>query len=116
MESCMDRAHDAIGALADQGLDWFGRPTLERNLAVAVAKKIPLPGEDQIKSTVQAIRILGVFLCVGEGIDIVNYCPCFRKLAEDKSKDGLKEILERKLDMLETSAVSKYDDMQQPRR
>ena len=116
MESCVKRAHDAIGAIADTGLDWLGRPTLERNIAVAFAKKIPLPGEDQIKATVQAIRIFGVLLCADKGLDIVNCCPCFWKLAEDKSKEELKEVLERKLDVLETSAASSYDDMRRPRR
>lgn len=110
MESCVERAHDAIGAIADSGLDWLGRPTLERNIAAAFAKKIPLPGQDQIEATVQAIRIFGVFVCADKGLDIVNDCPCFWKLAEDKSKEELKAALERKLDSVATSAASRYSD------
>jgi hypothetical protein len=110
MESCMERAHDAVGAIADKGLDWLHRPTLERNIAVTFAKKIPLPGEDQISATVQAIRIFGILLCVEEGLDIVNDCPCFWKLAEDKSKEELEAVLEHKLDALQTSVASRYSN------
>jgi hypothetical protein len=106
MESSLEEAHDAIGAIANWGLNWFGTPALERSIAVAFAKKIPLPGQDQIAAAVQSIRIYGVFLCAIEGLDIVARCPCFWKLAEDKSKEELEAVLEAKLDSLATTSRS----------
>lgn len=96
----VDKAHDAVGAIANWGLNWLGTPTLERGIAVAFAKKIPLPGQDQIAATVQSIRIYGVFLCASEGLNIIDECPCFWKLAQDKSKEELESILEDQLDAL----------------
>jgi hypothetical protein len=106
MESSLKKAHDAVGAIGNWGLNWLGTPALERSIAVAFAKKIPLPGQDQIAATVQSIRIYGVFLCTVEGIDIVNNCPCFWKLAEDKSKEELESILKAKLDAVASTHQS----------
>lgn len=100
MESSLKKAHDAVGAIANWGLGWLGTRALERSIAVAFAMKIPLPGQDQIAATVQSIRIYGVFLCAIEGLNIVDDCPCFWKLAEDKSKEELEAILKAKLDGL----------------
>jgi hypothetical protein len=100
MEQAKKKAHDAIGAIAGEGLDWLGRPELERMIAIEFAKKIPLPGDQGITETVHALRILGILICLQLGIDIVTDCPCFLPLAKEKTGEELKACLERKLNAL----------------
>lgn len=57
MESAKKSTHDAVGAIARTGMIWFGRPTLERQIAEAFAKKIPIPGEESIDGVVHELRM-----------------------------------------------------------
>lgn len=95
------KAHDAVGAMAGKALDIMRRPQPERALAEALAKKIPLPGEEQITSVVHGIRIVGVYVCVQGGKDLLQDCRCFRALAKDRTEEELKDALATKLDEFE---------------
>ena len=106
MEALLKVAHDAMGAIADEGLGVLGRPTYERRIAEAFAKKLPIPGEEQIAVTIRSLRICGVWVCSVEGIYILTRCPCFRSLAADATEEELKLALDAKLDRLE-EAVSR---------
>lgn len=94
-------AHDAIGAMAREGLGLLGRPKLERMIAEEFAKKVPLPGEEEINATIHALRIYGIQICAALGVDIVNDCPCFLPIAKEKTGEELKAALQRKLSDLE---------------
>ncbi|MGH3565186.1 MAG: hypothetical protein ACRDRH_03965 [Pseudonocardia sp.] len=100
IESAQQWAHDAVGAMADHGLSWLGRPTLERRIAEAFAKKIPIPGEEALPPIIHALRVVGVWVCAENGRDVITECPCFLSLAKEKSTEALKEILLAKLDDL----------------
>jgi hypothetical protein len=67
-ELALKTTHDAIGAVAGQAASWLRRTTLEQRIALEFAKKIPLPGEAEVKETISTLRILDVFLCATEGI------------------------------------------------
>lgn len=98
IESAQKRTHDAIGAMANQGLGWLGRPLLERRIAEAFAKKISISGEHAIKPTVQALRIVGIWVCADAGLDVTTKCPCFFDLAKGLTNDALlKDVLSHKL-------------------
>lgn len=102
MESVKKSAHDAIGAMADEGLGFLGRPTIERRIANEFARRIPLPGDQEIAAVIHALRIYGIWICMPEGVDyVLTECPCFASLAKDKTKDALKELLKKKLNVLE---------------
>jgi hypothetical protein len=107
MEAAIKAAHNAVGAMASKGLDWLGRPTLERRVAEEFAKKIPLPGEAQIKETVRTLRICGIVMCMINDRDVFTECPCFRSLAKDMTRDALKEALVAKLDILVQDSQSR---------
>lgn len=105
MEALLKVAHDAMGAMADKGLRVLGRPTYERRIAETFAKKLLIPGEEQIAVTIRSLRICGVWVCSVEGIDILTRCPCFRSLAADATEEELTLALEAKLDRLEEAVL-----------
>lgn len=102
MEQVKSEAHDAVGALATvSGVKVLGLTTLEGKVAGAVARKIPIPGEESISLAVQKLRIIGVWICLMNGrINVITSCPCFRALANEKSKEEIQKILETKLNEL----------------
>jgi hypothetical protein len=103
MERTKQSVHNAIGAMADEGLGWLGRPTVERRIGAEFAKRIPLPGDEQIVAVIHALRITGIWVCLPNGISyVVTRCPCFNSLAKDKTKEELKRVLNEKLNVLET--------------
>lgn len=105
MESANKSAHDAIGAMANEGLRRFRRPTLERRLGEAFAERIPLPGDKEIAAVIHALRISGVWVCVPQGVNyVVTQCLCFACLAKDKTEEELKKILKEKLDVLQSNS------------
>jgi hypothetical protein len=96
-------AHNAVGAVVDEGLGWFRRPTLERQIAKEFARRIPLPGDKEIAAVIHALRITGVWVCLPNGVSyVVTQCPCFDAVAKDKTEEELKRVLKEKLDVLET--------------
>ncbi|MGH4010233.1 MAG: hypothetical protein ACRDTH_19095 [Pseudonocardiaceae bacterium] len=102
MESANTSAHNATGAMANEGLRLLGRPTLERRIGEEFAKKIPLPGDKEIAAVIHALRITGVWICAPKGITyVITQCPCFSSLAKDKTEEELKKTLNDKLDILE---------------
>jgi hypothetical protein len=101
MESMKKRAHNAIGAMANEGLGLLGRPTLERRIGEEFAKRIPLPGDKEIAAVIHALRITGVWVCLPNGVTyVLTRCPCFESVAKDKTEEELKKVLEKKLDVL----------------
>lgn len=102
MELAKKGAHNAIGAMANEGLGLLGRPTLERRIGEEFARRIPLPGDKEITAVIHALRICGVWVCVPRGvIYVVTRCPCFVSLAKDKTNEELKKLLKEKLDALD---------------
>lgn len=102
MELAKKSAHDAVGAMVNEGLGWFGRPTLERRIGEEFAERIPLPGDKEIAAVIHALRITGIWVCVPNGIRyVVTQCPCFDSLAKGKTEEELKKVLKEKLDVLE---------------
>lgn len=102
MEFAKESAHNAVGAMVNEGLGWFGRPTLERRIGEEFARRIPLPGDKEIAAVIHALRITGVWVCVPNGISyVVTQCPCFDSLKKDKTEEELKRVLKEKLDVLE---------------
>jgi hypothetical protein len=71
MELAKKSVHNAIGAMANEGLGWLGRPTLERRIGEEFAKRIPLPGDKEIATVIHSLRITGVYICLPNGIDYV---------------------------------------------
>jgi hypothetical protein len=106
MEMCREHAHDAIGAMTNHGLTWLGTPLLERRIAIAFARKIPLPGEESIASVVHGLRIVGVWVCATDGTDLITDCPCFVAIAKDETEGALQELLTEKLDRLTGGATA----------
>ncbi len=103
MESVKRHAHDAVGAMANEGLGLLGRPTLERRIGQEFAKKIPLPGDKEIAAVIHALRITGIWVCVPNGVTyVLTRCPCFESVAKDKTEEELKKVLAEKLDVLWT--------------
>jgi hypothetical protein len=101
MESVKKRAHNAIGAMANEGLGLLGRPTLERRIAEEFARRIPLPGDKEIAAVIHALRITGIWVCVPNGMEyVLTRCLCFEPIAKEKSEEELKRVLEKKLDVL----------------
>ena len=100
LEKAKTSVQDALGDLASRGFKAIRRPPHEQRLAAAFAKKIPLPGEDGLKSLVHALRITGIWICVAAGKDVVTQCPCFLPMAKDKTAEELKAALEKKLDII----------------
>lgn len=102
MESVKKRAHNAIGAMANEGLGFLGRPTLERRIGEEFARRIPLPGDKEIAAVIHALRITGVWVCLPNGVTyVLTRCPCFESVAKDKTEEELKKVLEKKLEVLE---------------
>lgn len=102
MELTKKNAHNAVGAMVNEGLGLFGRPTLERRLGEELAKRVPLPGDKEIAAVIHSLRITGIWVCVPKGISyIVTRCPCFNSLAKERTEEELKEILKEKLDVLD---------------
>ena len=105
MERTRKGVHDAVGAMAREGLGWFGRPTIERRIAEEFAKRIPLPGEKHVIAVIHTLRIYGIWVCLPNGINyVIVRCPCFIPLAKDKTEEELKRVLNEKLNVL----VRKY--------
>ena len=101
MEAAKKSVHNAIGAMANEGLGWLGRPTLERRIGEEFAKRIPLPGDKEIAAVIHSLRIYGVCICLPNGIGYVfERCPCFDALARDKTKEEIEHILNEKLNVL----------------
>lgn len=100
MQLALKLTHSLVATLAGKGVDWLGRSSLERRVIEEFARKIPLPGEDQIKETIRTIRVFGVFLCYSAGLNVATECPCFRPLWSTSTKEALKKALEQKLDIL----------------
>lgn len=101
MEFAKKSAHNAVGAMVDEGLGWFGRPTLERRIGEEFAKRIPLPGDAEIAAVIHALRITGIWFCAPKGISyIITRCPCFDSLAKEKTEEELKGLLMEKLDVV----------------
>jgi hypothetical protein len=101
MESVKKQAHNAIGAMANEGLGLLRRPTLERRIAEEFARRVPLPGDAEIAAVIHALRITGVWVCVPNGLAyVLTRCPCFASVAKDKTGEELKKVLEKKLDVL----------------
>ena len=97
LESAKSWAHDAMGVLARGVWQRLRRPEPERALAETLAKRIPLPGDEEIDEVVRCLRIVGVYVCLNGGSDVLA-CPCFHALAKEKTKDELRSVLEEKLD------------------
>lgn len=103
MERAKKSVHNAIGAMADEGLGWLGRPTIERRIGAEFAKRIPLPGEEQIVAVIHGLRIYGIWICLVNGINyVITRCPCFTPVAKDKTAEELKRVLSEKLNVLVT--------------
>jgi hypothetical protein len=101
MERAKKRVHNAISAMADEGLGWLGRPTLERRIGAEFARRIPIPGDEQIAAVIHGLRIYGIWVCLPNGISYVTArCPCFTPLAKDKTEEELERVLNEKLNVL----------------
>ncbi|MEU1393663.1 MULTISPECIES: hypothetical protein [unclassified Nonomuraea] len=74
-----------------------GKPAADRAGACLVeilrnyAKKIPIPGEEVLAMSAQALRIMGIYFCTVAGI--LNQCKCLDDLAESVAKAKLEEVL-----------------------
>jgi hypothetical protein len=57
-----------------------------------VLTHIPLPGDEQLTAAVNAVRVVGVSMCLLQGIELKD-CECFKMLALAETKKRVKEIL-----------------------
>jgi len=104
MEAAKKEAHDIFGAIAGHGMTLLGRRTLERQLAIAFAKQISLPGEEKVAAVLHCLRNHGCLVCASAGRDLLRECPCFRSLAKERTGEDLKAALSERMDALEASA------------
>lgn len=64
----------------------------ERIFAWQLLMNIPLPGDEQLVATAHGLRLIGVYLCTVQGVDL-RHCPCFRSLAIEYTKEQVSEYL-----------------------
>ncbi len=96
-----EEAHEVVGELTDWLIKKFERSTLEREVACALVKKIPLP-TDALVETARALRIIGVYICMQFGD--LGSCQCLKDLARDLFKDLSEQVVLQELESIARKA------------
>lgn len=92
-------AHDAIGAGVGVLVKGTGGGAVEQALATSLAKKIPIPGEEQIELVARGIQLVGIAVCLQAGRRLTR-CQCFVDLALSQTQDRVKDLLQGELEGL----------------
>lgn len=64
----------------------------EQSFVKQLLTHVPLPGDQELVATANALRVIGVSLCLAQNRDLTE-CECFRTLALEKGKQQVKAIL-----------------------
>ena len=91
LEGLVEAAHDTLGAAARALALEMGAPPWAAALVGWVVSSVALPGETSVRSAAQAIRVLGIALCVEKGN---ADCDCLIGFAHAESDELIADRLE----------------------
>ena len=84
--------HNLTGSVAGKIGDLVGMGRVERQFAVELAKKIPLPVDAKLTAVARGLQVTGILICLADGIAL-DHCHCFVDLARTELKEQVKKIL-----------------------
>ncbi len=87
-----EKIHNLIAHLVDRALVLLGRNGAERMFARELATRIPLPLEDQVRVAARGLQVAGIWLCLSEGIDLLD-CACMRSVLMDEGSEFLDQLV-----------------------
>ena len=70
----------------------MGRHEIEQRFVRELARKIPLPGDEQMIAAARGVQITGILLCLADDEDLPR-CQCFIDLALAEAKTTIKRLL-----------------------
>ncbi|MBF9134237.1 hypothetical protein I0C86_35680 [Plantactinospora sp. S1510] len=88
-----DWLHGRIGDLAGFLLDLIGTPRVVRMFGKEIAKRIPLPWDQQLVAVSRGMQIAGIVVCVINGRDLAK-CECFVDVVVNEGKERVRQLME----------------------
>ncbi|WP_326560021.1 hypothetical protein [Micromonospora sp. NBC_01796] len=88
-----DWLHGRIGDLVGLLLELLGTPRVARDFGKEVAKRIPLPWDQQLVAVARGMQIAGIAVCVVNGRNLAK-CDCFIDVVVNEGKERVRQLME----------------------
>ncbi|MFV2105094.1 hypothetical protein [Micromonospora sp. LOL_015] len=88
-----DWLHGLIGDLVGFLLELLSTPRVARAFGKEIAKRIPLPWDQQLVAVSRGMQIAGIAVCMINGRDLLK-CECFVDVVVNEGKERVRQLMD----------------------
>ncbi|OWV00509.1 hypothetical protein B5D80_27965 [Micromonospora wenchangensis] len=88
-----DWLHDRVGDLVSYLLEVLSTPRVVRVFGREIAKRIPLPWDQQLVAVSRGMQIAGIAVCMLNGRDLAK-CECFVDVVINEGKERVRQLMD----------------------
>ncbi|MET8278090.1 hypothetical protein [Micromonospora sp. NPDC005174] len=88
-----DWLHDRIGDLVGFLLEWLSTPRIVRVFGKEIAKRLPLPWDQQLVAVSRGMQIAGIAVCMINGRELTK-CECFIDVVIEEGKERVRQLMD----------------------